>query len=72
MTRIRAQRIGDQALLPQSDLLHLVNLARQIEQVELLMHVDDVPTLAMMKLAEDGGAFDFWKDEGEEIYSPGP
>jgi hypothetical protein len=23
----------------------------------------------MMRLAEEGGAFDFWKEEGEDIYS---
>jgi hypothetical protein len=28
-----------------------------------------VPTLGIMRLIEQGGAFDFWKEEGEDIYS---
>ena len=31
---------------------------------------DDVPTLAMMRLAEQSGAFDFWREEGEDVYAP--
>jgi hypothetical protein len=30
---------------------------------------DDVPTLTMMRLAEQGGAFDFWTEDGEDIYT---
>jgi hypothetical protein len=33
------------------------------------MQVEDVPTVAMMKLAEEGGAFDFWEQDGEDVYS---
>jgi hypothetical protein len=32
------------------------------------MQEDDVPTLGIMRLAEQSGAFDFWQ-EGEDIYS---
>jgi hypothetical protein len=32
---------------------------------------DDVPTVDIMRLVEQGRAFDFWKEEGEEIYSAG-
>ena len=28
----------------------------------------DVPTAAIMRLAETGGGFDFWKEEGEDLY----
>jgi len=28
-----------------------------------------MPTLAVMRLAEQGGAFDFWMDGREDIYS---
>ncbi len=30
---------------------------------------DDVPTFAIMRLAEQGGAFDFWLDPAEDVYS---
>ena len=69
MTTIHAQLIGDTALLQRSDLERLVELARQSEEIQVQMHEDDVPTLTMMRLAEQSGAFDFWKQEGEHIYS---
>jgi hypothetical protein len=69
MTKIHAQLIGDKALLPRSELEQLVELARQSEKIELEMNEDDVPTLGIMRLAEEGGAFNFWKGEGEDIYS---
>lgn len=69
MTTIHVQRIGDKALLPQSEFERLVDLARQYEEIAVQMHEDDVPTLGMMRLAEQGGAFDFWREAGEDIYS---
>ena len=69
MTTIHAQLIGDQILLPHSELERLLELARQTDAVELHVHEDDLPTIALMRLAEQGGAFDFWRDEGEDIYS---
>ena len=30
---------------------------------------EDLPTIDMMRLAEQGGAFDFWTEEGEDIYT---
>ena len=69
MTTIHAQIIGDHAILPRSNLEWLVELARRSEEIELQMHEDDVPTLVLMRLVERGGAFDFWKEEGEDIYS---
>ena len=35
----------------------------------MLQQEDDVPTLGIMRLMEQGDAFDFWKEEGEDIYS---
>jgi len=69
MTTIHAQLIGDTALLRRSDLERLVELARQSEEIQVQMHEDDLPTLTVMRLAEQSGAFDFWKQEGEDIYS---
>ena len=69
MTTIHVQHIGDKALLPQSELEQLVDLARLHEGIAVQIEADDVPTLAMMRLAEQGGAFDFWREEGEDVYS---
>ncbi|MCI0489391.1 MAG: hypothetical protein L0229_22590 [Blastocatellia bacterium] len=69
MTTIHAQIIGDNAVLLRSELERLVELAQKSERVELQMHEDDVPTLAVMRLAEKSSAFDFWNQEGEDIYS---
>lgn len=64
MTVIHAQLIGDQALLPRSDLERLLELARRSEAVECRLQDED-----MMRLAEQGGVFEFWREAGEDIYS---
>ncbi len=69
MTTIHAKLVGDQALLGRSELQRLLELARQSEAVELQVDEEEVSSLEIMRLAEKGGAFDFWKDEGENIYS---
>ena len=58
-----------QSLTFQSDLERLVELAQRSEAITVLRQEDDVPTLGIMRLMEQGGAFDFWKEEGEDIYS---
>lgn len=30
---------------------------------------NDLPTRELMRSTEQSGAFDFWKDEGEQIYT---
>jgi hypothetical protein len=69
MTTIRAQVIGDKVILPRSELERLLQLARQSEPVEIEILEEDLPTAGIMRLAEQGGAFDFWLEEGEDIYS---
>lgn len=69
MTKIHAQLIGDNALLLRSELERLIELARRSEEIEMEIREDDVPTLDIMRLAEQSGAFNFWKEEGEDIYS---
>jgi hypothetical protein len=69
MTTIHVQLIGDNALLPHDELEKLVELARRSGQIELQLQEEDVSTQSLMQLAEQSGAFDFWKEEGEEIYS---
>jgi hypothetical protein len=69
MTTIRVQLIGDNAVLPHDELEKLVEFARRSEQIELQLREDDGSTLSLMQLAEQSGAFDFWQEEGEDIYS---
>jgi hypothetical protein len=69
MTTIHVHRLGDKTLLQQSEFEHLVELARRHEEIAVQMEDDDLPTFAMMRLAEQGGAFDFWKEPGEDVYS---
>jgi hypothetical protein len=69
MMTIHVQRVGDKALLLQSEFERLVELARQSEETAVQMHEDDVPTLGIMRLAEQEGTFDFWREVGEDIYS---
>jgi hypothetical protein len=69
MATIHVQCIGDKALLSQSELERLVELAQRSEAITVLRQEDDVPTMGIMRLMEQGGAFDFWQEEGEDIYS---
>ena len=70
MTKIYVQRVGDKALVSQEELERLIELARQHEEVSVqVSEDDDLPTIGMMRLVEQGGAFDFWLDPDEDIYS---
>lgn len=69
MTTIHAQLIGNHALLTRDEFEQLVEMARRNEAVDLQTSEDDVPTIGLMRLAEQSGSFDFWKDDGENIYS---
>jgi hypothetical protein len=69
MTTIHVQCIGGKVLLPQSELEQLIELAQRSEAITVQRQDDDVPTSGIMRLIEQGGAFDFWKEDGENIYS---
>lgn len=69
MAIIHVQHVGDKALLEQSELTRLVELAQQHEEIVVKIHEDDIPTVGLMRLADQGGAFDFWQEAGEDIYS---
>jgi len=56
------------AVLPRSELDRLIELARNTEQVELHQQVGETPTIGIMRLAEQGGAFNWLADE-DDIYS---
>ena len=53
----------------QSELELLVELAQRYEEITVQRQEDDVTTEDLMRLSEESGAFDFWQEEGEDIYS---
>ena len=68
MTTVHAELIGNKALLSRIDLERLIELARRSETVALQTYVEESPTHGIMKLAEQGGAFDWLADE-EDLYT---
>lgn len=68
MTILHAQLIGDKTVLPRVELERLVALARRSEEIELRLETDETPTVGVMRLAEEGKAFD-WLAEEEDLYS---
>ncbi len=68
MTTVHAHLIGDTAVLPKAAFERLMELARQIEEIDLRLSEDEVPTLGIMALAEQGGAF-AWLGEEADLYS---
>jgi hypothetical protein len=70
MTTIQAQIVGDSAVVPRNDFDRLVELARRCEEIDLQVIGDPISTKDIMRLAEGSGAFDFWNDLDEAIYSP--
>lgn len=69
MTTIHAQAIGDQILMPRDEWEQLLTAAQRTEAVAVQLLEDDLPPGEMARLAAQGGAFDFWKEEGEDIYT---
>lgn len=69
MTTIQAQIVGDNALLARGDFERLVELARRSETIDVQVERGEFTTQEIMRLAEQGGSFDFWNEEEEGIYS---
>lgn len=65
---IHGERVGDKVVLPWEELQKLLALAQQSEDVRLAIDDEDIPTVSIMKLAEESGAFAFLADE-EDLYS---
>jgi len=68
MTTVHVELIGNKAMLSRGDLEQLMELARRTEAVEIETNEEDIPTVGIVRLAEQGGAFDWLADE-EDIYS---
>jgi hypothetical protein len=69
MAIIHAQLIGEKAMLSRREFEQLVALAQQSEEISVEILEDEIPTANLMKLAENSGSFDFWREEGEDIYT---
>ncbi|WP_089945027.1 hypothetical protein [Candidatus Entotheonella palauensis] len=68
MTTVHAQLVGDKAVLSRAEFERLVELAQATEEIDLQMVEDDVPTIGIMRLAEQGGAFD-WLAGEDDLYT---
>ena len=68
MTIVHAQLVGNQAVLPRAEFERLMELARRSEEIDLHLDEESLPTLGIMRLAEQGGAFD-WLAQEEDLYS---
>jgi len=68
MTIVHAKLVGREAVVPQTELNRLMELARRSDEIQLQVQDDDVPTSGIMQLAENGGAFDFLAED-EELYT---
>jgi hypothetical protein len=69
MTTVHIKLVGQHALISRDDLDHLVELAGASDTVELKTEPDDVPTVSLLALADEGGSFEFWEEEGEDVYT---
>ncbi len=70
MVKVHTQQVGtEKALVDRKELQRLVEVARQVEEVEVIEVQDDLPVEGLMRLVQDGGSFDFLADPREDIYS---
>lgn len=69
MTTIHVQRLGDHALLSESELAELVALAQHTTEITVQLQDEVLSPQHLMRLLEAGGAFDFWHDAAEDIYT---
>jgi len=69
MVKLHTVPVGtERALVDRKELDRLVEVARRVEEVELVEVTEDVPVEGLMRLAEGGGSFDFLADPREDIY----
>jgi hypothetical protein len=70
MVKVHAQQVGsDKALVDRRELGRLIDLARQVEEVELIEAQDDLPAEGLMQLVQEGGSFSFLADPREDVYT---
>lgn len=70
MLRFRIERISQsQAIISLEALNALIHAAKKEDEIEIDEVINDLPIEGLMMLAETSGAFDFLKDEKENIYT---
>ena len=70
MVKVHAQQVGPgKALVDRGELQRLIEVARQVEEVELIEVQEDLPTEGLMRLVEEGGSFSYLADPREDVYS---
>ena len=67
--KVHAQLLGSNVLLPRRDWERLLGMARRSGDVEVSIEAEEVSTASLMGLVDQGGAFDFWRDQGEDVYT---
>ena len=70
MFTVKIERISqNQAIISLEDLNTLINVAKKVDEVDIDEIRNDLPIEGLMMLEETSGAFDFLKDEKEDIYT---
>jgi len=70
MVKVHAQQAGPgKALVDRGELQRLIEVARQVEEVELIEVQDDLPTEGLMRLVQEGGSFSYLADPREDVYT---
>lgn len=70
MVRVHAEPVGpDKALVSREELGKLIEAARKVEEVELIESADDLPAAGLMRIAAEGGSFQFLEDPREDLYT---
>ncbi len=70
MVRVHTQPVGaGKALVDRNELERLAEVARKVEEVELVEVHDDLPVEGLMTLVQESGSFGFLADPREDIYT---
>jgi hypothetical protein len=70
MVRVHAQPVStEKALVDRAELQRLIDVARRVEEVELIEVQDDLPTEGLMRLVQEGGSFSYLADPREDVYT---
>jgi hypothetical protein len=68
VTTIHTQWLGNKIIIPKEEFEQLIEIAKKREEIEL-QTTELVESGKIIDLLGKSGSFDFWKQEGEDIYS---
>jgi hypothetical protein len=70
MVKVHAQQVGpEKTLVDREELQRLIDVARQVEEVELIEVQDDLPAEGLTRLVEEAGSLSFLADPREDVYT---